>query len=184
MQATYQIPAGAAWRRLWHSPIVWASDASTAIAGAARKTGVTAATGAKHLQHEYTPLRTLRKRHLPETVSRMLSSKSSASSSSTGQPTVKAKAHFFDFAQGDNTAESLVSGIKNELRRVQLKGRSGRARATVDSVLGSFVVLRQSGLHAVLKALEVYMKHGQRSGENPNLFFAEEAIDEWLKQAK
>ena len=106
-----------------------------------------------------------------------------SSPSSTGQPAVNAKAHSVDFVQGDSTAENLVSGWKEQVAQSALKGRSGRARAQVDTVFGKFP-LRQSGLHAVLKALAVYKNHGQSSGENPGVLFAAEAIDAWLKHAR
>ena len=61
------------------------------------------------------PLKRKRKRDLPETVSRMLTSKRSASSSSTGQLTVKAKAHSFDSVPGNNVAESLVFRRKEQV---------------------------------------------------------------------
>ena len=46
------------------------------------------------------------------------------------------------------------------------------------------VLVRQSGLHAVPKALAAYKKHGQSSAENPGVLLAEEVIDAWLKRAK
>ena len=70
--------------------------------------------GAKHVNHEYTPVRKVRKRDLPEVVRLMLERKSQESSSSTGKPSVMSRKHSFEYVQGDNMAENLVAGKKTQ----------------------------------------------------------------------
>ena len=133
-----------------------ASDASKAIAGAARDCQVVAAPGARHIKQEFTPIRSLLKRHLPLAVRSMLESRSS---SSTAKPSVRATKRKFEFVQGDNLAENKVGGIKNKLRRAQLKGRSGTNRVSVDT------------LFAAHKALSTYRKYCMTSGYGPAAIF-------------
>ncbi|CAE7340739.1 unnamed protein product [Symbiodinium sp. CCMP2456] len=74
-------------------------------------------------------------------------------------------------------------GIKKKLRRTQLKGRSGKNKAKVDSLFGAFL-LRSSGLHAVVAAVAKYRCWGRTSGVAPAQFFQEETLPLWLRQAK
>ena len=89
----------------------------------------------------------------------------------------------FEVVQGDNMAENLVAGIKNKLRRTQLKGRSGKNKVKVDSLFGAFL-LRSSGLHAVLAAVAQYRQRGCSCGVAPAQFFQEHTLPLWLRQAK
>ena len=81
----------------------------------------------------------------------MLSEKAS-STQSQRPPSLQESKRKYAFVHGDNLAENRLAGIDQKLQRVQLKGRSGPGRASIDMLFAAFL-LRQSGLDAVLDAL-------------------------------
>ena len=167
-------------RRLGEGTLI-ASDSSKAISAAASSSEKPTAPGARHLFKEFTPLRKLSKKTLPEDVEHMLSEKAS-SSQSQKPPNVRAGKRKYTFVQGDNLAENRICGIKNKLRRVQFKGRSGPGRASVDVLFAAFL-LRQSGLNAVLEALCQYRKFCLSSGFAPSAVFDQSCVNTWLTLA-
>ena len=120
-------------------------------------------------------MKKVQKKNLPARVQSMLSRQSTGSH----QSAVAAQKHC-KVVQGDNLAENRIGGVKNKLRKVQLKGRSAGSRSTTDMLYAAFV-LRAAGLGPVLRALKEYRREGILSCRKPASWFNAESINSWLK---
>ena len=152
-----------------------ASDASSSIAGAAASRGIPKMPGAKHAKEDFVAVKKVQKKNLPARVQSMLSRQSTGS-----HPSAVAAQKQYKVVQGDNLAEYRIGGVKNKLRKVQLKGRSAGSRSTTDMLYAAFV-LRTPGLGPVLRALKAYRREGILSCRKPASWFNAESINSWLK---
>ena len=137
------------------SNCIVAPDGGPAFKSVAKKQGHALLGGVSHIRHIFTPVAKLGKKTLTEGQVRTLRKQATLK-----RPAAKERCRDWIMPSGDNKAESVLSHIKQGMRRQQVLGRGGKQPPEKRNVqaMAASALLRTCGIDVVLQAVADYRR--------------------------
>ena len=134
---------------------ILAPDGGPAFKSVAKKQGHALLGGVSHIKHVFTPVAKLPKKTLTKGQVRTLRQQATRK-----RPAAKERCRDWIMPGGDNKAESVLSHIKQSMRRQQVLGRGGKQPPEKRNVqaMAASALLRTCGIDVVLRAVADYRR--------------------------